>query len=136
MPPPTRTYMPALYSDYNHSNTVQVSYLYPPHIFWGLEPWNHGANEICVQSTDCCPVTPTVTITTPCANCPTTCVIPTETLTITTGCAEPSTHHLHPLPPFTGRPFPPYSLHHPRLPFTRLHEVDGPEATADATQED
>ncbi|KAK4096539.1 hypothetical protein N658DRAFT_394447, partial [Parathielavia hyrcaniae] len=39
-------------------------------------------------STDCCPRTPTQTVTTkaPCPTCPTGCVVPTETYTVTTGC--------------------------------------------------
>ncbi|KAK4251338.1 hypothetical protein C7999DRAFT_28068 [Corynascus novoguineensis] len=38
-------------------------------------------------STDCCPSTPTSTVTTTsCPRCTTSCVIPTETITVTTGC--------------------------------------------------
>ncbi|KAK3897096.1 hypothetical protein C8A05DRAFT_39353 [Staphylotrichum tortipilum] len=47
-------------------------------------------------STDCCPKTPTATITKkiPCPTCTTTCVIPTQTITVTTGCKT--------TPPVTG----------------------------------
>lgn len=39
------------------------------------------------SSTDCCPVTPTKTVTPrACQTCITGCVIPTETITVTTGC--------------------------------------------------
>jgi len=39
-------------------------------------------------STDCCPHTPTATVTEKgkCPGCTTGCVVPTETLTVTTGC--------------------------------------------------
>ncbi|KAL2261337.1 hypothetical protein VTK26DRAFT_4385 [Humicola hyalothermophila] len=41
-------------------------------------------------STDCCPTTPTHTVTDKCPGCPgTTCVIPTSTITVTTGCKTP-----------------------------------------------
>ncbi|KAM7195334.1 hypothetical protein V8F20_007553 [Naviculisporaceae sp. PSN 640] len=39
---------------------------------------------------DCCPRTPTHTVTAPCIGCVTRCVIPTETVTVTTGCGKPT----------------------------------------------
>jgi len=40
-------------------------------------------------STDCCPHTPTATVTNRvCPGCPTGCVIPTETITVTSGCKK------------------------------------------------
>ncbi|KAM7222644.1 hypothetical protein V8F06_001831 [Rhypophila decipiens] len=51
--------------------------------------------------TNCCPVTPTKTVTAPCLGCITRCVIPTHTETVTTGCDVKPT--LVPIPTLTTR---------------------------------
>ncbi len=45
------------------------------------------------SSTDCCPTTPTATVTkkAACPTCVTGCVIPTDTVTVTTGCGKATT---------------------------------------------
>ncbi|AEO66531.1 2a966bb7-59bd-4934-9aa4-07e17b4d67a6 [Thermothielavioides terrestris] len=50
-------------------------------------------------STDCCPTTPTHTVTTKCPGCKTGCVIPTETITVTTGCGKTHPGGWGPPPP-------------------------------------